>query len=154
MDDISQATKRRAKYPQLTPSPWWIIDNYHMTRVTPRAQSIENHGESWRENIWLSVMTHGPRCAPSLAGSPYVMTSSQILFYVFLLDHFHYFHTYLFSFREFLFSSIVAANEHQDRMKSQENRDRRKCQPNQGIRSISKTVSELKKGLLQSIVFN
>ena len=29
---------------------------------------------------------------------------------------------------------IVAANEHQDRMKSQENRDRRKYQPNQGIR--------------------
>ena len=28
----------------------------------------------------------------------------------------------------------VAANEHQDRMKSQENRDRRKYQPNQGIR--------------------
>ena len=72
-----------------------------------------------RENIWLSVMTHGPRCAPSLAGSPYVMTSSQILFYAFLLDHFHYFHTYLFSFREFLFSSIVAAKEHQDQVKSQ-----------------------------------
>ena len=29
---------------------------------------------------------------------------------------------------------IVAANEHQDRMTSQENRDRRKYQPNQGIR--------------------
>ena len=28
----------------------------------------------------------------------------------------------------------VAANEHQDWMKCQENRDRRKCQPNQGIR--------------------
>ena len=28
----------------------------------------------------------------------------------------------------------VAANKHQDRMKSQENRDRRKYQPNQGIR--------------------
>ena len=28
---------------------------------------------------------------------------------------------------------IVAANEHQDLMKSQENRDRRKYQPNQGI---------------------
>ena len=29
---------------------------------------------------------------------------------------------------------IVAANEHQDRMTSQENRDRRKYQPSQGIR--------------------
>ena len=32
------------------------------------------------------------------------------------------------------FFASVAANEHQDRMKSQENRDRRKYQPNQGIR--------------------
>ena len=34
----------------------------------------------------------------------------------------------------FLFTNIDAANEHQDRMKSQENCDQRKYQPNQGIR--------------------
>ena len=35
--------------------------------------------------------------------------------------------------RCFLFTNIVAANKHQDQMKSQENRDRRKYQPNQAI---------------------
>ena len=60
----------------------------------------------------------------------------------------------------FLFTNIDAANEHQDRMKSQENCDWRKYQPNQGIcyRDIASinlvNCKRIKKGLIQTIQLN
>ena len=117
-------------------NPFFIVEIFlWFSRVRPYIASylvwtkiFEVFNAKWSQDKFLIDWTgkylalgHDARTSlrPLLAGSPYVMTSSQILFYAFLLDHLHYFHTYLFSFREFLFSSIVAAKEHQDQVKSQ-----------------------------------